>query len=262
MNVYTFNNVLKYSFSVFLMFLIAISGYAQDRGKIVTDRPDQTESAETVPKKYIQIESGIVYEKENSNLTNFAFNNTLIRYGILESVELRLGAEYLGINDEVNDTKINGLAPVTIGTKVQVIEYSKIFDQLGFITHLQFPKLSSPDFEAKNIAPVILVAASNDITENISTGYNLGVEWDGFTTTANGIYSVALGYSIKDNIGVFGEFYGNFPEGNNKADIRFDTGITYLVLDNIQFDLSGGIGLNEAAPDFFIGAGFSGRFPN
>jgi len=163
-----------------------------------------------------------VYEKENSNLTRFTYNNTLTRYDILESLELRLGAEYLLVLRKRTN-------------------YFKVV----------LRRRQEQGMRALSARRLIIL-----------TGYNSGVEWEGFATTANGVYSVVLGYSIKDHIGVFGESYGNFPEENNKADIRFDTGITYFVLDNIQFDLSGGIGLNEAAPNIFIGAGFSGRFPN
>ncbi len=38
-------------------------------------------------------------------------------------------------------------------------------------------------------------------------------------------------------------------------------GFTFLVNNNVQFDFRAGIGLSDAADDFFLGPGLSIRFP-
>ena len=73
---------------------------------LVTDRPDATEASSTVGKGVFQVETGAFYEsfKDNNNTyENFTFNTTLLRYGILDNLELRLGWDFVeGV------TKING----------------------------------------------------------------------------------------------------------------------------------------------------------
>ena len=64
---------------------------------LVTDRPDQTESSLTVPRKTFQIETGFVFEKFNYDqyeFENWGIATTLIRYGLLDNLELRLGSNY------------------------------------------------------------------------------------------------------------------------------------------------------------------------
>lgn len=43
---------------------------------------------------------------------------------------------------------------------------------------------------------------------------------------------------------------GTFPE------YYFDSGVTFRVTDNLQFDFRAGVGLNRPADDFFVASGF------
>ena len=58
----------------------------------------------------------------------------------------------------------------------------------------------------------------------------------------------------------FVESYGTIPERDDNEYLA-DAGITFLIMNNLQFDLSGGIGLNKAATDNFISFGISCRLP-
>ena len=52
------------------------------------------------------------------------------------------------------------------------------------------------------------------------------------------------------------------PSGADSARTEhyFDGGFTYRVSNNLQLDVRGGVGLNEAAADYFTGAGAVVRF--
>ncbi len=41
-----------------------------------------------------------------------------------------------------------------------------------------------------------------------------------------------------------------------------DTGFTYLITNNMQYDISGGLDLKAGTSDWFISSGFSFRLPN
>ena len=95
-----------------------------DHPPIVTDRPDQTESAVTVPHKTLQIESGFTFgwnEKDGIETKDLGYNSTLLRWGVLSRLELRLGAAYAGLEtkDQLADTstKLSGMAPLAVGFK-------------------------------------------------------------------------------------------------------------------------------------------------
>ena len=73
---------------------------------------------------------------------------------------------------------------------------------------------------------------------------------------------MALGVSITDELSGFAEFFGDAGLSRSGGPRNsFDTGLTYLLQDNLQLDFAGGIGLSEEADDWFITAGFSYRWP-
>jgi len=69
---------------------------------------------------------------------------------------------------------------------------------------------------------------------------------------------LTIARDLGNGLGSFAELYGFFPE-HSDWDHRFDAGLTYLVNRNIQLDASGGFGITENAPDYFISAGVSFR---
>ena len=81
---------------VFLFILFSKVLFSQD---IITDRPDQTESAVVVGEKKIQIESGILNQQETDGERRLSAPINLFRYGISKKVELRLNLEH---SEEIN----------------------------------------------------------------------------------------------------------------------------------------------------------------
>lgn len=43
--------------------------------------------------------------------------------------------------------------------------------------------------------------------------------------------------------------------------VSLDGGLTFGIRDNVQLDISAGVGLNRAADDWFVGAGVAIRVP-
>ncbi len=63
-----------------------------------------------------------------------------------------------------------------------------------------------------------------------------------------------------NKLSAFVELYGFMPQ-KTSPDHRFDTGLTYLVMKNIQADASFGFDISEKSPDYFVGLGISVRLP-
>ena len=90
-------------------------------------------------------------------------------------------------------------------------------------------------------------------------GYNLGAEWDGETANPTYIYTLTSGLSIYKSLSGFVEVYGFIPM-NAISNHRIDGGFTYLIGNDLQLDISGGIGTSSLAPRYFISGGVSYRF--
>jgi hypothetical protein len=118
-------------------------------------------------------------------------------------------------------------------------------------------KVFRPSYPAANMR----FAFAHTLSNRVSLGYNLGAEWDGESAIPAYFYSVALGIGLSDKFGMFIESYGQTPE-ESKGEHLLDMGFTYLVMPNLQLDISGGIGLNDKAIDNFISMGLTIRLPH
>ncbi|WP_171595216.1 transporter [Marinifilum caeruleilacunae] len=254
-----------YKFQILVYFILLSGGvYAQETVQMVTDRPGQAESASVMSIKSFQVESGFSFEKVNANLNNVSYNTTLLRYGLVENIELRLGFQYLGSYESLDggDSDESGFGPLTAGAKFLLLAESEQSPQLALLSTLAIPNTGSSAFENDNLGADIRINADYTLNQAMSLGANFGVMWSGAKEEdfAVWMYAAVIGLSISEQVGAYAELYGFLP-GEGKNDHRWDGGLTYAVSDNLQLDFSTGIGLSKVSPDFFISLGLSIRMP-
>lgn len=258
-----------------LLFVLAftINVNAQDETKekkhetIVTDRPDQTESSVLIPKGFLQVETGAFFEeieKDGIKDKSTTFNTTLLRYGLLDNLEFRLGFSFTEIkrelNDNIFDDNASGFSPLALGVKIGVTEEQGYLPEIAFLSHVYLPFLASQDFKTENTGIDFRFSFAHSLSKKSSLGYNLGMAWDGDITTANYVYTIAYGYSVSDKVGTFLEIYGDLPEDSYFQHF-WDAGFTYLIDDNLQLDISGGTGITRNIQEIYLSAGISFRIP-
>jgi len=256
-------------FLIPVMFLVAVSNVnAQDTApELITDRPDQTESSSVVPVRTLQVESGFVtefMETDRFKYREYAYNSTLLRYGLLDNAEIRIGLEYLGEKtiSKTGDslTTHHGFGPLYAGFKLQIIREKGLLPEMAFLAGLGLPFIAGKDFKPSHSYADMRFSFSHTLSRLFSLGYNLGVEWNGEFAVPSYYYSAVLGIGITPRLGFFAEIFRLLPEDGN-ASHTLDGGFTFLLTPVLQLDISGGLGLNETASDNFAGCGFSYRLP-
>lgn len=259
-------------FSVALLWVLVVSvctlsasAYAQDVPDMATDRPDRTEASSVVPQGWIQVEAGaetgqvrITDNGLDERQTTSLYPSVLVRFGLLPAWELRLQVEYQEYR--YAGASVSGLNPVSIGTKIAVCTEEGWRPEIAFIGHLTLPSTGQKDFQTEFVAPDFRFSVSHTLTEDLGVGYNLGMEWDGVSAMSTAIYTLVLGASILPEFGVFAEVFGEFPELGSSAH-SLNGGLTWVPVTNLQLDASGSVGLNDAAPEYTVGAGVSFRLP-
>ena len=229
--------------------------------ELVTDRPDQTESSRVVPIGLIQIESGwVLTENEEASIQRQTHQlpSSLLRIGILDNVELRLGMDGFYWENKGGLRK-RGFGNIEVGTKILVGCEKAWQPETALLASLSMPT------DEKALDPSFRALFSHTLSDRLASGYNIGVSWstegDGNTLTDFN-YTAALGIGLISGISMFVEFFGDIPIGSSRSAAHsFDGGFTVLIRENIQLDLSGAIGLSEGAEDRFIGLGASLRLP-
>lgn len=234
---------------------------------LVTDRPDVTESASTIAPGFIQIETGGAYESfedNNIKLETYIYNTTLVRLGLLENLELRVGTSFIEGVTTVNERKLSnvtsGFTPVLVGTKISIIEEKGWKPQIALLSHLYLPFTASQDYKPETTGVDIIFAFAHSLSQKSSLSYNLGSRWQGDSEGASYLYSLSYGYSLSNKFGVYLEIYGNLPE-DNKSNHFWDTGLTYLISNNIQLDATVGSGITKSQ-DLLLSAGVSFKIPS
>jgi hypothetical protein len=231
---------------------------------MVTERPGFAESAGIMFKKELQIESGFTYEKVDNSLSNVSFNYTLLRYGIVDNIELRMALQYLGSYESLDggDRDENGFGPIALGAKFLLLEKSEELPQLALLSTFLIPNTGHSAFEKDNLGAEFRLNGDYALNQAMTLSGNIGVSWSGVKEEdfAVWMYTTVISLGLSDKVGAFAELYGFIP-GKGKNDHRWDGGLTYAVNDDLQLDFSTGIGLSKVSPDFFISLGLSIRMP-
>lgn len=254
---------------IILFLLLPFFIYAQTDSipDIITDRPTQTESPYLVPKKTFQIESGIMCtnrEDQTDIREMWSIGNTLLRYGVLKNLEIRVASSYESLNVYQKETGVDssyhGIGAVSAGFKVFIVEEKGIRPEIAILGSITFRHLGNDNFSPTYSYPVGKLAVNHTLSKRFSFGYNIGFAYSGEDADGFFIYSAVLGYKISNRFWSFCEAYGKFDNGDF-PNHRVDAGFTYLVRKNLQVDISGGYGLSSEVDRYFVSAGFGWRIP-
>ena len=218
------DSIMKNFTFIVLVFCCSLS-HAQT---IATDRPSAlTENASTLFNKGLQLETGIQINSNYNELTTSSIPNFLMRYGITNNIEIRI----------MNDLLYNELGQINLGnwilgSKIQLIKNDQY--TISLLPSIQFDQFSG-EFKTIVDQPVNTKIVGNwNLNSSMVLGYSLGY------TINNKVlgYSVLISRSLNDKFTTFIELYGF----NNKLNI--DSGIAYIINNNLQFDTYFGAGLN------------------
>jgi hypothetical protein len=233
---------------------------------IVTDRPDFTEASSTVGLHVSQIELGYTYALDDDGTTQaigHSYPETLLRQGMLANwLELRVGWTHL--TESVNGVDSSGSADLYLGFKLGLTPQQGWLPEMAIIPQMTVPTGSDP-FSSDKVLPGANWIYAWDLSERISiagsTQFNRAVDdaSDDYTSWAQ---SMTTGISLTENVGGYAEWFAFFPHNAVVAvpEYFFNGGFTVLLTDDIQWDVRGGTGLNDAAIDYFVGTGLSIRF--
>ena len=247
------------------LFLIALAVscsagavYAQS-SDLVTDRPDFSESTETVAPGEFQVESGYTFT-DGGGVESHALGEVLVRIGLNERTELRLGLPSYLVTD-IPGGDVSGFGDPSIGFKLKLNGPPATQLALTVSTTLT---AGSSEFRAGDPQPRVAVAAGWNLPGDLSLGANLGYSYlsggaDQFGEISG---SLAVSGSVGGQGSAFVEVFGFAPESSGGDDTSFlGTGFLWRPSKSkdVQLDVRAGAGLNSASADFYFGFGAAWR---
>jgi hypothetical protein len=248
---------MKYFF-ILLGWLLSYQGWAQSESPLSTDRPGEgTDAASVVGVGVGQLEAGVLREWETASDYSLGYYpTTLLRYGVLERIELRVSS---GLYQD-NTRSTIGWSPLDLATKVALTEQSDGWmPQAALLVGFTLPATGSAEVQSQFTQPRVVLLLNNPINSWLGITTNLGAHWENDSPETIYRYAVSFDFSLSERVGAFTEFYGDLPEASATGHL-FNAGFIYLVTNDLQLDVASGISLTDNAPDFYVGGGVSWRW--
>lgn len=264
---------LCYAAATFALFGAApvVAQEAAAPGPICTDRPTKSNAACTVPRGLVQLETDLLnltrLDAGGARTDVLLYTNPTLKFGLSESSDIQLNIAPLvevrtradGVTTSqtgVGDLTVRfkqRLTPAGASTQVAVIPFVKVPTAEGGI--------GNREWEGGLIVPVNIALGRATLT--------LVPELDLLADSGNpddrhlqfqGVVNLAFPVAPRMTLAV--EFWTaqNWDPAKTIRQNSADAAVSYLVKDNLQLDVGGNFGLNEATPDVQLYLGLSTRF--
>jgi hypothetical protein len=239
---------------------------------LVTDRPDFTEASVTVGYGVVQLETGYTYtfdDDGSSSTRSHSYPESLLRVGTLADwfefrVEWNYAEERVNLfGDSI--TSNSGAEDLGLGMKFALTPQECILPETALILQMTVPTGSSA-FTADEVLPGFNFLYGWDINDNWSTGASTQLNRAVDDETGDFYVEFAQSWTVNRSFGEdlvgFAEWYVLAPcsADTNHTEHYFNGGFSLRLTNDIQWDFRAGVGLNDAADDFFTGTGLSMRF--
>ncbi len=239
------------------------NGKAKRTQPLVTDRPDFTESAVTVPAGLIQLEGGYTFSQAAGERSR-TLGELLLRIGTGANSEARIEiGSYSVIRGA---TRSSGWTDGSIGFKLQLAHASEVrsaaHPDLALIGSISLPT-GATSMRSDRLQPTFKLCSAWELSEK--TGLSANLIWS-YQQGTGGSFSqfggsISAAHSLNERMGVYLEYFGFLPSDRGGPNQNFvDVGITYLVTPNLQYDARLGRGMNSASNEFFAGVGAAVRW--
>lgn len=242
-------------------------------GVIDTDGPDFVESSEVVGKGRFQFETDVVAERnrQNSGRTTALSTPTLLRFGVTDSVELRVETE--GVMRVIDrnaaggaGTTVGGMGDTAFGVKWHTQDRDAVSytPAVSWILHFETPS-GTGQFKGHGVAPSLRSVITWELPHDLALGIMPGVRYgatDGGHRYTSGVLGVVLNKQWTDTLRTFIE--NSARQIARAADggvlMSWDIGAAYLVTHDWQVGFRAGVAANKNTPNTHVLFEVAGRF--
>jgi hypothetical protein len=231
--------------------------FAQE-SPISTDRPGFSAGTYTVQPGMYNFEFGYQYtfNNEGIDVKTHTLPLLVVRTGLSPKIEINIFwagwniTKFAGVSNTSN-------TDLVLASKFRLSETEKY--NLTGVVNVSLPVGTAPS-TSDNVDPMVGLIWDYALANNV-TAFGVLYLQSFKVVDREFAFQPAIGLTtpLSDKVGVFIEWYGNYPFDNAFGNTTsLDGGFTYLVNNDVQLDINGGFGLQNGA-DKFIGVGVAIR---
>jgi hypothetical protein len=165
---------------IILLIFILFSFYQLNAQEtLVTDRPDMTESAQTLDQFRFQLETGFLFETYQDQLISvneLQMPTTLLRFGLTDFLELRFNFAHLRLSEPFNNSSVRGFGNYEAGMKLQLLDDEEVNIKIAFLSYLLLP-IGNDALKSGNLGVVNKLALSHEFADVFELSYNIGYDY-------------------------------------------------------------------------------------
>ncbi len=243
------------------------AGLAHARQEVAPERPDVTDSTQTIDPGGFQLEAGVEYarSRQGGSPTERRFSlQTTLRAGLIEDLEMFVDAEpVVWLRKEREDLN---RGDVTLGLKYRFFEPAEgsPWPSLALRPSVKLPIADAPiGTERPDFALLLL------LSQPLPGGFNLDVNAgvaalgqrrpEGFLLQA--LASASLSYALSPRLSPFVELFFASKEGRDgREGLGLSAGAIYILTESLAVDAAMRTTLTGRGPDWAAVAGFSLRW--
>lgn len=251
--------------------LYATSASAQDR-EYCPERPGLDTPACTIAPGKISVETSIADwtrdDQPGSREDNILFGDTLVRVGVSDTIEARIGWTPFGHDRKRDSTgvdTVNGVGDVSLGMKANLLNPDGSGVSVSVLPFVTLPvgrsSIGAGDWGAGFLVP-LTYELSDMVSLDLTPEIDAAVDQDGngrhlaYSSTAGLAFKVAKDFTLTGEVQALRD---NDPD-QHATQALAALSLAWMANDDLQFDILGAAGLNDDTPDTRVYAGISRRF--
>ena len=255
--------------------LFSIPNYSNAQSlSLTSDRPRQTISINNIPKKWLQIETGLgisINKKSFEKIIQYSHPSLSARYGLSDKIEMRVNTGFISrsydfwTSTQSRSSKEYGSGPIEIGGKIHLLGEKKVRPAISVTAHYRFNnnlKLTSDTMNGGNFR----FSFQNHFSDNFILDYSTGIDWISWQSQERYIYTISPVFIINEKWKGYLEAFGIIWK--DISPLHFArAGASYSLTENMAIDLLAGKAWNkkesyrvETFPSGEIALQFSWRF--
>jgi len=238
-----------------------------DLDELSTDRPDFTESTDTLRPGLFQLEGGLAGSSHNlaaGPVHTIGGPSALLRLGVTPRIELRLGAD--GFESEWRAAggiveHDSGHSDLDVAVKIRVLDEHRGLPAIAIIPGISMPS-GSAAFTSGGHDRFLKLCWSRDLGKGFDAGGNANFRWEGAGPEAEVErgYSLSVGHKLPAALRGFWEIYRISPIPDDEAAHWIgDSGVSRNLGRNFHVDIAVGHTIGAHTPAWIFTVGFAVR---